>query len=97
LGRIGSRLPARGAQEMQLVPHSVMFRNTRIWETTMDFVCGTYTTFVLRRAKHAESDYVYAFGLNNYGQLGFSGEVCLPQSPLLARAHASYIPSVPVS
>ena len=73
LGRVGTRLPKRTLKETLLRPHSVPFTR-RIRGVPVphiiDFDCGTYGAFAL-----SEGGHVYAWGLNNYGQLGLPGQV----------------------
>jgi alpha-tubulin suppressor-like RCC1 family protein len=104
LGRVGSRLPERTARATLLQPHPVPFtrriRGVGAPKIT-DFACGTYSTFAL-----AQGGRVYAWGLNNYGQLALPGQArrarstpCLPAVPqrciqgLLACQNASLFQS----
>ncbi|GBP06418.1 Regulator of chromosome condensation [Eumeta japonica] len=68
LGRLSQRSATRDARQgfnALLVPSKVMFRPgaSRIW-------AGYHATFAL----DTNGEKVYAWGLNNYGQLGVSGE-----------------------
>ena len=70
LGRVGPRL--RDPKPTLLRPAPVLFKRapggSRV--VIMDVACGTYSTFAL-----AEGGTVYAWGLNNYGQLALPGLV----------------------
>eukprot|EP00884_Botryococcus_braunii_P000003 jgi/Botrbrau1/10002/Bobra.0012s0091.1 len=86
LGRIGERLPSRGLKELLLQPHPILFAKGKHKEEIIDFACGTYSTFVLRKAAGTEETQVYAFGLNNYGQLGFESEALVRTPEKLPQA-----------
>jgi regulator of chromosome condensation len=80
LGRVGSRLPERTLKETLLRPHPVPLRKRIRGIGTpkiTDFACGTYTSFAI-----AEGGHVFAWGLNNYGQLALPGQVHLHPDPL---------------
>ena len=75
---MGSRLPDRTARETLLRPHAVPFTKRIRGVGTpkiVDFGCGTYSTFAL-----AHSGHVFAWGLNNYGQLALPGQACKSSS-----------------
>lgn len=67
LGRVGPRL--RDPKPTLLRPAPVAFRRTRSVRAVhiTDIACGIYATFAL-----AEGGHVFAWGLNNYGQLAIT-------------------------
>ncbi|KAK9820428.1 hypothetical protein WJX72_010230 [[Myrmecia] bisecta] len=73
LGRVGPRLAEHTAKATLLQPHPVPFfkhhRGVSAKHTIVDFSCGTYGTFALTADGH-----VFAWGLNNYGQLALPGQ-----------------------
>lgn len=70
LGRVGPRL--RDPKPTLLRPAPVAFRRSRALRAVRvtDVACGIYATFAL-----AEGGHVFAWGLNNYGQLALEGQV----------------------
>lgn len=70
LGRVGARLSDRVKMSTLLHPHPVPFKHKASAKATkiVDAVCGTYSTFAV-----AADGTIYAFGLNNYGQLALTG------------------------
>jgi regulator of chromosome condensation len=68
LGRVGPRMSDRAKLESLLSPKVVVFKG-RHSKKIVDVNAGTYSTFAL-----AEDGTVWAWGLNNYGQLGLKGE-----------------------
>lgn len=69
LGRVGPRMSDRAKLESLLNPRVVLFKGSRHSKKIVDVNAGTYSTFAL-----AEDGTVWAWGLNNYGQLGLKGE-----------------------
>lgn len=45
----------------------------------VDFACGEYSSFALAQGGH-----VFAWGVNNYGQLAFPGKVSPPRTKQIA-------------
>ena len=71
LGRVGSRM--QHPEETQLTPAAVPFKRKRGVKASSriaDIAAGPYTSFAC-----TEDGHVFAWGLNNYGQLGFSSKV----------------------
>ncbi|KAK9838520.1 hypothetical protein WJX81_004867 [Elliptochloris bilobata] len=73
LGRVGPRL--RDPKPTLLRPAPILFKRLRTMRAAagggariVDVACGTYATFAL-----AEGGAVFAWGLNNYGQLALPG------------------------
>ena len=78
LGRIGARLPERGLKEMLLTPAEVTLKRAAkaaAADPITDIAAGNYSSFALTK-----SGRVWAWGLNNYGQLGQEGEVRHPSA-----------------
>lgn len=70
LGRVGERLSDRVKLATLLQPGAVPFKRARGVSTRIaDVNCGTYATFALTADGH-----VFAFGLNNYGQLALPSQ-----------------------
>ncbi|KAK9819199.1 hypothetical protein WJX74_002113 [Apatococcus lobatus] len=70
LGRVGSRM--QHPEETQLTPAAVPFKRTRGVKASskiVDIAAGPYTCFVC-----TDDGHVFAWGLNNYGQLGFASK-----------------------
>ena len=63
-------------QETLLTPHPVKrvkrARGVSVHSSIVDVACGSYATYAVDEAGN-----VWAWGLNNYGQLGLSGQVSL--------------------
>lgn len=81
LGRVGARLPERGLKDLLLAPAEVSLKRTAkaaAADPTVDIVAGNYSTFAL-----TQQGQVWAWGLNNYGQLGHEGEVRHLAHPLI--------------
>ena len=73
LGRVGARLPERGLKELLLAPAEISLKRTAkaaAADPIVDIAAGNYSTFGL-----TQQGQVWAWGLNNYGQLGQEGEV----------------------
>lgn len=70
----------RYAEQMILSPQPVPFEATHPGEKTVDFFCGPHNTFVKRKVQDEDRHVVYAFGMNDYGQLGLGMEVCFSLS-----------------
>ena len=71
LGRVGSRM--QHPEETQLTPAAVPFKRTRGVKASSKIVviaAGPYTSFAC-----TDDGHVFAWGLNNYGQLGFASKV----------------------
>lgn len=67
-GQLG-RLPrGRNSTEACLVPRSISFKAGRAAGRFTDVFCGSYHTFVLQESVLGKR--LFAFGLNNHGQLG---------------------------
>ena len=66
--------PSVGVQEVLLQPHPVKrlkrTRGVSIHTPVVDVACGHWATYAVDEAGH-----VWAWGLNNYGQLGMPGQV----------------------
>lgn len=66
--------PCVGVQEVLLQPHPVKrlkrSRGVSIHTPVVDVACGHWATYAVDEAGH-----VWAWGLNNYGQLGMPGQV----------------------
>ena len=69
--------PSVGVQEVLLQPHPVKrlkrSRGVSIHTPVVDVACGHWATYAVDEAGH-----VWAWGLNNYGQLGMPGQVRQP-------------------
>ena len=73
LGRISARMPEKGAKELMLTPTEVTLKRAAkkaAADPVVDIAAGNYTTFAV-----AQSGELWAWGLNNYGQLAQEGEV----------------------
>ncbi|GAB4814630.1 hypothetical protein N2152v2_001676 [Parachlorella kessleri] len=69
LGRVGERMSDRVKMSTLLMPHPVPFKRSRgVSGRIVDVNCGTYATFAVTSDGH-----IFAFGLNNYGQLALPG------------------------
>ena len=80
LGRVGARLPERGLKELLLAPAEISLKRTAkaaAADPVVDIAAGNYSTFAL-----TQQGQVWAWGLNNYGQLGHEGEVRRLPNPL---------------
>ena len=80
LGRIGARLPEKGLKELLLTPAEVSMKRSAkaaAADPITDIAAGNYSTFAV-----TQSGQVWAWGLNNYGQLGLQGEVRLSPPPV---------------
>jgi alpha-tubulin suppressor-like RCC1 family protein len=55
----------------------------------VDFACGEYSSFALAQGGH-----VFAWGVNNYGQLAFPGKVSPPRTTQDC-LHLQYVSSLP--
>ncbi len=78
LGRIGSRLPEKGLKALLLTPAEVSMKRSAkaaAADPITDVAAGNYSTFAV-----TQNGQVWAWGLNNYGQLGLEGEVSPPPS-----------------
>ncbi|KAL3900806.1 MAG: hypothetical protein SGCHY_001086 [Lobulomycetales sp.] len=64
-GQLGRKIVGRYASDSCLTPRAINFRPRKSSAKFIKAFCGSYHTFVLH-----ESNALYAFGLNNYGQLG---------------------------
>ncbi|KAA6415269.1 MAG: regulator of chromosome condensation [Trebouxia sp. A1-2] len=73
LGRVAARINERHMQEVLLQPHPVKrlkrSRGVSIHTPVVDVACGHWATYAVDEAGH-----VWAWGLNNYGQLGMPGQ-----------------------
>ncbi|KAL4446354.1 hypothetical protein ABPG77_003161 [Micractinium sp. CCAP 211/92] len=70
LGRVGERMSDRVKMDTLLTPHPVPFKRVRgVSNKIVDVNCGTYATFATTADGH-----IFAFGLNNYGQLALPGQ-----------------------
>ena len=69
--------PCVGVQEVLLQPRPVKrlkrSRGVSIHTPVVDVACGHWATYAIDEAGH-----VWAWGLNNYGQLGMPGQVTHP-------------------
>ncbi|KAL3156070.1 hypothetical protein ABBQ32_013058 [Trebouxia sp. C0010 RCD-2024] len=80
LGRIGARLLERHMKETLLQPRPVKrvkrVRGVSVHSPIVDIACGSYATYAVDEAGNT-----WAWGLNNYGQLGMPGQepVMTPQ------------------
>ncbi|KAK9812149.1 hypothetical protein WJX73_000352 [Symbiochloris irregularis] len=83
LGRVGSRMTQRKAKATQLQPAPLSLGRARTKAAhIVDLGAGNYSSFAVTAQGH-----VWAWGLNNYGQLGFSTEKMEPVlSPQLVSA-----------
>ncbi len=74
LGRVPECFSARGGRKgvkYLLDPQMVRFRKSRGVKTKFsDVFCGSYTTYAYTQSRH-----LFAWGLNNYGQLGVNDVV----------------------
>ncbi|KAJ3216515.1 Regulator of chromosome condensation [Dinochytrium kinnereticum] len=64
-GQLGRRILPRTEKESSLIPRTINFKARGFGGHFVAIYCGGYHTFMLH-----ESGTVFAFGLNNYGQLG---------------------------
>lgn len=64
-GQLGRKVISRHVVEASLMPRPVNFRPHRLTARFNRAYCGGYHTFMVH-----ETDAVFAFGLNNHGQLG---------------------------
>ena len=75
LGRISEHFSVRGGRKgikLLLTPTMVRFKKMRGNETKFsDIFCGSYNTFAVTTDRKT----VYAFGLNNFGQLGVGNNI----------------------
>lgn len=73
LGRVAARINERHMQEVLLQPRPVKrlkrSRGVSIHTPVVDVACGHWATYAIDEAGH-----VWAWGLNNYGQLGMPGQ-----------------------
>ena len=80
LGRVSEHFSVRGGRKgikLLLTPAAVRFKKIRGSETKFcDVFCGSYNTFAVTKDQKT----VYAFGLNNYGQLGV-GDIAIRYAP----------------
>jgi len=80
LGRVSEHFSVRGGRKgikLLLTPAAVRFKKIRGSETKFcDVFCGSYNTFAVTK----DHKTVYAFGLNNYGQLGV-GDTAIRYAP----------------
>ena len=71
LGRVGTRM--NDPEHTQLTPAAVPFKRTRAVKASskiVDVACGIFDSFARTVDGH-----IFAWGLNNYGQLGFKSQV----------------------
>ena len=71
LGRVGTRM--LDPETTQLTPAAVPFKRTRAVKASSkiaDIACGMFDSFACTADGHA-----FAWGLNNYSQLGFQSQV----------------------
>jgi regulator of chromosome condensation len=69
-GQLGRKVMSRHALEASLLPRTINFRP---WRRTAKFInafCGGYHSILVH-----ESNELFTFGLNNYGQLGLGDVV----------------------
>lgn len=64
-GQLGRKIVERHTFESSLTPRIINFRPPRMNSRFIAAYCGSYHTFLVH-----ESNTVFSFGLNNYGQLG---------------------------
>ena len=64
-GQLGRKIIERHVYDSSLKPRAINFKPYRLSAKFIKAYCGSYHTFLVH-----ESNAVYAFGLNNYGQLG---------------------------
>jgi regulator of chromosome condensation len=64
-GQLGRKVMTRNAHEASLLPRPINFRPYRRTAKFPFAFCGGYHTILVH-----ESNELFAFGLNNYGQLG---------------------------
>ena len=64
-GQLGRKIIERHVYESSLKPRAINFRYKSISSKFVKAFCGSYHTFLV-----LDSNHVFAFGLNNYGQLG---------------------------
>lgn len=69
-GQLGRKIIGRHSTDSSLTPRAINFRPKKKSTKFVKAFCGSYHTFLLH-----ESNTLYAFGLNNYGQLGIGREV----------------------
>ena len=65
-GQLGRKIMPRQEESSCLVPRSIAFRPYKLSAKFSRSFCGAYHTFLV----HENESTVFAFGLNNYGQLG---------------------------
>ena len=73
LGRVGAQLPERGLKQKLLTPAEVTLKRAAkaaAADPVADISAGNYSTFAV-----TQNGQVWAWGLNNYGQLAQEGEV----------------------
>lgn len=73
LGRISAQPPERRLKELLLTPADVTLKRSAkaaAADPVADVAAGNYSTFAV-----TQSGQVWAWGLNNYGQLAQEGEV----------------------
>ncbi len=73
LGRISAQPPERGLKELLLTPAEVSLKRTASAakaDPIVDVAASNYTSFAV-----TQKGQVWAWGLNNYGQLAQEGEV----------------------
>ena len=81
---MGRKIISRHTYQASLIPRAINFKppNHKKSSKFVNVFCGGYTTFLLH-----ESNTVYAFGLNNYGQLGvdemFDEEMTVVPQPVV--------------
>jgi regulator of chromosome condensation len=64
-GQLGRKVTPRQLVESSLTPRTINFKPYRMTAKFLSAYCGAYHTFLIH-----ETHSVFAFGLNNYGQLG---------------------------
>jgi regulator of chromosome condensation len=74
-GQLGRKVMTRNAHEASLVPRPINFRPYRRTAKFPFAFCGGYHTVLVH-----ESNELFSFGLNNYGQLGL-GDLLEHQIP----------------
>ena len=73
LGRVGAQLPERGLKQKLLTPAEVTLKRAAkaaAADPVVDIAAGNYSTFAV-----SQKGQVWAWGLNNYGQLAQEAEV----------------------